>query len=692
MKSFNLALLSLTLALAADADEGMWLFNQPPRQILRERYQFDATDAWLEHLQKASVRFNSGGSGSFVSEDGLLISNHHVGADALQKFSTPQKNYLKTGFYARTRAEEIKCLDLELNVLQSIEDVTARVNAAVPAGADAAAAFLARRKVIADIEKESLDKTGLRSDVVTLWQGGAYQLYRYKRYTDVRLVFAPEQQIAFYGGDPDNFEFPRYDLDICLFRAYENGQPAKVKDYLKFSSAGPKDGELVFVSGHPGGTSRMLTMAELENLRDQALPLRLGILKRLEVLVGTWSNRTEENARRAREFLFGVQNSRKALDGRLGGLLDPDLMGPKARAEAEFKSRFGAGQTEMHRDAALAYDKIAQATSTLAGQAVRYVLLESAQGFNCESYRLARTLLRAGDERGKPNGERLREFSDSGRVSLELALFSEEPIFNDMEILTLSDSLTFLATTFGDNDELVQKVLAGKSPRDRAAELINTTKVRDVPFRKQLYQGGAAAVTAAHDPMIELARLIDGPARGLRKVSDEQNEIKQQAHAAIARARNVLLGNEGYPDATFTLRLSFGTVKGYEEDGKPVAAITTMAGIYQRAREMNHRPPFDLPPLWAKRKSRLNLNTPLNFVSTDDIIGGNSGSPVVNRAGEFVGIIFDGNLESLPWDYAFSDKQGRATSVASPAILEALSKVYQTKDLVRELESGHQPR
>ena len=694
MKSFNLALLSLTLALTARADEGMWLFNQPPRQILRERYQFDATDPWLEHLQKSSVRFNSGGSGSFVSEDGLLISNHHVGADALQKFSTPQKNYLKTGFYARTQAEEIKCLDLELNVLQSIEDVTARVNAAVPASADATAAFLARRKVIADIEKESLDKTGLRSDVVTLWQGGAYQLYRYKRYTDVRLVFAPEQQIAFYGGDPDNFEFPRYDLDICLFRAYENGQPAKVKDYLKFSPTGPKDGDLVFVSGHPGGTSRMLTMAELENLRDQALPFRLGILKREEVMLVTWSARTEENARRARELLFGVQNSRKALDGRLAGLLDPDLMGPKAKAEEEFKLkvRVGPDGVGSFPEALAAYDKIAQATTTLAGQAIGSAMYEGAQGFNSESFRIARRLLRAGDERTKPNGERLREYSDSGKISLELALFSEEPIYNDMEILTLSDSLTFLATTFGDNDELVQKVLAGKSPRDRAVELVNTTKVRDVPFRKQLYEGGAGAVTAAHDPMIELARLIDPASRALRKVSDEQNETKPQAHAAIARARNALLGNAGYPDATFTLRLSFGTVKGYEEDGKPVPAITTMAGIYQRAKEMNNRVPFDLPPLWEKRKSKLNLNTALNFVSTDDIIGGNSGSPVVNRANEFVGIIFDGNLEGLPWDYAFSDKQGRATSVASPAILEALSKVYQTKDLVRELETGHRPR
>ena len=363
MKLFNLAAMSLTIAFTARADEGMWLFNQPPRQILRDRYQFDATDAWLEHLQKSSIRFNSGGSGSFVSADGLLISNHHVGADALQKFSSEQHNYLKTGFYAKTLAEEIKCLDLELNVLESIEDVTARVNQAVPAGADAAMAFAARRKVIAEIEKESLDRTGLRSDVVTLWEGGAYQLYRYKRYTDVRLVFAPEQQIAFYGGDPDNFEFPRYDLDICIFRAYEDGKPAHVKDYLRFSPTGAKDGELVFVSGNPGGTSRQLTMAELKYLRDHAMPRSLATLKRKEVLLGNWSNRTEENARRARELFFGVQNSRKAYDGELAGLLDPDLMGPKVQAETDFRARLsGPAAGTEYASAAEAYDKIAQAT------------------------------------------------------------------------------------------------------------------------------------------------------------------------------------------------------------------------------------------------------------------------------------------------------------------------------------------
>jgi hypothetical protein len=678
------------LTLAARGDEGMWLFNQPPRQILSERYQFNATDAWLEHLQKSSVRFNSGGSGSFVSEDGLLISNHHVGSDSLQKLSTQQKNYLHDGFHARTPVEEVKCLDLELNVLQSIEDVTDRVNAAVPKDAAPGKAFAARRRIIADIEKESLDRTGLRSDVVTLWQGGAYHLYRYKRYTDVRLVFAPEQQIAFFGGDPDNFEFPRYNLDICLFRAYENGQPAKVKDFLRFSPTGAHEGDLVFVSGHPGRTSRLLTVAELQDLRDEALPFRLSTLKRLEVLLGNWSARSQENARRAKKELFSVQNSRKALDGRLAGLLDPDLFRPKAGEEADFKARLG-GKSEF-ADALAAYDRIAHSTEILAAQAVRSALLEGGQAFNCESFRIARTLLRAGEERPKPNGDRLREFSDSGRVSLELGLFSEKPIYTDLEILTLTDSLTFLAGKFGATNPLVHQVLAGKSPRDRAVELVNGTKVRDVAFRRQLYEGGSSAVSAANDPMIELARLVDPDARALRKVSEEQGEAKQQSHAAIARARNTLLGTAGYPDATFTLRLAFGTVKGYEEDGKPVAPFTTLGGLYARAKEMKNEPPFVLPPSWAKRKSSLKFATPFNFVSTCDIIGGNSGSPVVNRAGEFVGIIFDGNLQSLPWDYAFNDKQGRAIAVSSASIPEALNKVYDAGEVAQELTNGRRNR
>jgi hypothetical protein len=680
------AALLILLTFSVQADEGMWLFNQPPRAVFRERYQFDATDKWLEHLQKSSVRFNSGGSGSFVSEDGLLISNHHVASDALQKLSSPERNLLRDGFLAKTPAEEIKCLDLELNVLQSIEEVTARINAAVPKDADAATAFAARRKIIAEIEKESQDRTGQRSDVVTLWQGGAYHLYRFKRYTDVRLVFAPEQQIAFFGGDPDNFEFPRHDLDICFFRAYENDQPVKLEHYLRFSPRGAADGDLVFISGHPGRTSRLLTVTELEYQRDVAVPARLANLKRVEVLLANWSARSTENARRAKDDFLSVQNSRKALDGRLAGLLSPDLFAAKVNSEKAFRARL-AERAEFE-DARAAYDKIAEATRVLAGQATRYGLLESAQAFNGESFGIARTLLRAGDERPKPNGERLREFSDSGKESLELGLFSEKPIYSDLEILLLADSLTYLAGKLGADDALVKSILAGKSPQDRAVELVNQTKVRDVAFRQQLYKGGAAAVTAAKDPMIELARLIDAEARALRKGAEDQGEVKQQAHAAISRARNAVLGTTGYPDATFTLRLSYGTVKGYEDGGKTIAPFTTFGSLYQRAKEMNNVPPFDLPPAWEKRKSRLDLKTPFNFVSTCDIIGGNSGSPVVNRAGEFVGIVFDGTLGSLPWDYAFSDKTGRATSVHSAAILEALNKVYSAKNVAKELVSG----
>jgi hypothetical protein len=680
------ALLAGSLTLSSVADEGMWLFNQPPRQWLRERHQFDATDAWLEHLQQASVRFNSGGSGSFVSEDGLLISNHHVGADALQKLSTNEKNYLRDGFTAQSLTDEIKCLDLELNVLQSIEDVTARVNAAIPKDAAPAEAFAARRNIIAEIEKASLDQTGLRSDVVTLWQGGAYHLYRFKKYTDVRLVFAPESQIAFYGGDPDNFEFPRHCLDICFFRAYENGRPAKVQHFLKFSPTGVKPGELVFVSGHPGRTSRLLTVAELEYRRDYDLPFTLMSLNRSEVLLEAWSARSEENARRAKDELFGVKNSRKALAGQLGGLLDPSLMEAKVRAEASFKAQLtnSAGR----QDALAAYDQIAAATKTLATQARRERFLEGGRGFSCDSFHLARTLLRAAAESPKPNGERLREFTESGKESLEFSLFSERPIYPDLEIMMLTDSLTFLAGQFGANDPLVRQVLAGQSPRERAAALINGTRVRDVAFRRQLYAGGAAAVTAAQDPLIELARLIDPEARALRKVSEEQGEVKQQAQAAIARARNALSGTTDYPDATFTLRLSFGVVKGYEADGGPVPALTTFGSLFERAGEMNHRPPFDLPPLWQKRARKLNPQTPFNFVSTCDIIGGNSGSPVVNRAGEYVGIIFDGNLPSLPWAYAFSEQQGRAISVHSAAIHAALTQIYGAKQLTAELRAG----
>ena len=664
----------------------MWLYNNPPRKLLKEKYGFEPSDAWLEHLQRSSVRFNSGGSGEFVSEDGLVLSNHHVGADALQKFSDKDHNYVHDGFYAKTYAEEKRCLDLELNVLINTEDVTARVNAAVKPDATPEQAFVQRRAVMAQIEKESLDKTGLRSDVVTLYQGGQYHLYRFKKYTDVRLVFAPEQQIAFYGGDPDNFEYPRYDLDICLFRAYENGQPAKVEHHLAWSKAGAGDNELIFVSGHPGRTSRLLTVAELEYVRDIRLPNTLQRLKSLEVLLGAYSERSEENARRAREELFGVQNSRKALNGELAGILDPEFLAGKRMAEENLKQ--WVATNGKFPEAVDAWDRIAGAQKVIAEKVKRFNVLEGGQGFNSDLFHIARTMLRAGEERPKPNAERLREFGEAGRESLEFELFSDKPIYDDFEILTLSDSLIFLTTQLGVSDPLVQKVLAGKSPRDRAAELVQSTKVKSVAVRRQLYEKGKEAVEAARDPMIEVAQIVDSEARELRKIMEAQSEIKQQAQAQIGKARFAKEGTSQYPDATFTLRLAFGVVKGYEEDGKQVPFETIYEGLYQRAAEHKNKPPFDLPERWVKRKSKLNLKTPLNFVCTADIIGGNSGSPIVNRAGEFVGIIFDGNIQSLVADFYYTEKQGRAVAVHSQGIIEALRKVYDAGALADELTGG----
>jgi hypothetical protein len=678
-------------AVASRADEGMWLYSTPPREAIKAKYGFELTDAWLEHLMKSSVRFNSGGSGSFVSADGLVITNHHVGADDLQKLSDETHNYLRDGYYAYTLNDEKKCVDLELNVLQSIEDVTGRVNAAVPPNATGEKASDARRKIMAEIEKESREKTGLRSDVVTLYQGGAYHLYRFKRYTDIRLVFAPEQQVAFFGGDPDNFEYPRYDLDVCLFRVYENDasgnpKPAHLEHYLKWSQEGTKEGDLTFVSGHPGSTERQFTSAEFEVLREIQTPYVISRLKRLEVLLKNWSDRSEENARRARDDFFGVQNSRKAYDGRQAGLYSPAIMGPKAAQEKAF-----LGQVRDRPEGAevqKAYDRIAEAAQAQGKIYKRYRVLEGGQGFLSDSYGIARQLLRAGDERPKPNGERLKEFGDARRESLELALFSDKPIYADFEILKLGDALTFLAENLGFNDPLVQKVLAGQSPRERAASLINGTKVRDVAFRKKLYEGGAAAVKAANDPMIELARLVDAEARALRKQWEGTDETKQQAHATIEKAHFAMEGPTRSPDATFTLRLSYGPVRGFEEAGKPIPAYTTFAGMYERNATNHNHEPFDLPPQWLEKKDKLNLATPLNFVNTADIIGGNSGSPVVNTKGEWVGIIFDGNLESLVLDFAYEDKQARALSVDCRAIIEAMKKIYGVNALVDELLNG----
>lgn len=669
----------LSTGTLARGDEGMWLFNNPPRKLLKEKYGFDATDSWLDHLMHAAVRFNSGGSGSFVSADGLIITNHHVGADALQKLSTAQRDLVATGFLAKTREQEIKAVDLELNVLMDIQDVTARVQAAVKPGIGPAEAQVARRAVMNTIEQEAFKKTGLRSDVVTLYQGGQYQLYQFKKYTDVRLVFAPEKDIAFFGGDPDNFEYPRYDLDICLFRAYENGQPAKVRHWLQWSPAGAKDDELVFVTGHPGRTERLDTVAHLEFIRDRLFPDQLDRLFRREVILRAYSERSLENARRAQEALFGIQNSRKARLGGLAGLQDPAIMKAKQQAEDELRSRAG-GDTKP-------WDDVAGAIKVEGGIYTDLQLLEYGQAFNSRLFNIARTLVRLAEESAKPNADRLREYRESNLDSLRQQLFSTAPIYNDFETTKLADSLSMYLEQKGPGDALVQKVMTGESPQDRAAQLVLKTKLADVAVRKSLADGGLIAIKSSDDPMIALARLVDEPARAVRKIDEQQvDEPMRQAYAKIAELRFKLFGTDVYPDATFTLRLAFGTVKGYEEQGKQIPPWTTIGGAYQHAAEHGNVPPFKLPERWTERKSQLDLNTPFNFVSTADIIGGNSGSPVVNRQGQFVGIIFDGNIQSLVLDFVYTDRQARAVSVHSSAIIEALRKVYDAQALADELQ------
>jgi len=698
------------LAVAAVfADEGMWLFNAPPVARIEKDHATrlggaKLNDAWLRHLQQSAVRFNSGGSGSFVSADGLVLTNHHVGADALAKLGSATADYYRDGFAAATREDELPCHDLELNVLVSVEDVTARVQAAVPADAAPDAAFAARRRVLAEIEQESLAATGLRSDVVTLHQGGLYHLYRAKKYTDVRLVFAPERQIAFFGGDADNFEFPRFDLDVCFFRAYENGRPAQVPHHLVWSRRPVAADDLVFVAGHPGHTDRAKTLREILAMRDRQVPFSLAVLNRLEVLLDAYSEEGPEEARQAMEELFGVQNARKARDGLLAGLLDPAFIARKREAETALRGlvarRVGPAAPAGKAAQPGPFERIEKAEEDLARVALRHALLESAVGFNSTFFRNARTILRAATEAGKPTGERLREYRDSNRASLELALFSPEPLHDEFETAKLADSLSFLATSLGADDPLVAKVLAGLSPRERAARLVRGTRLGRraevagrpaVPDdRRTLSDGGLAAVERSADPMIELARIVDAESRSLRAVVEAAGEVKKQAHAEIARAVFEFGGDATYPDATFTLRLAYGTVKGCEEQGVTVPPITTFAGLFARSAAKQGRPPFDLPPRWASLREALVadkafLDTPFNFISTADIIGGNSGSPVVNPAGELVGLIFDGNIQSLLLDLAYDDRQARAVSVDAAGIVAALDRVYGQRRLVAEL-------
>ena len=628
----------------SSADEGMWTFDNPPLKQLQDKYNFKPTTQWLDHIRLSSVRFNDGGSGSFVSPNGLVITNHHVAFGQLQKVSTPQKDYVKDGFYARSQAEELKAPDLELNVLVSMENVTARVQGTVKTGMTEKQALDARKAERAKVEKESLDKTGLRSDVVSLYEGGEYWLYRYKKYTDVRIVFAPEQQMAFFGGDPDNFTYPRYDIDFAIMRVYENGQPVQSKEYLKWNTQGASEGDLVFVSGHPGSTERGQTLSQLMLDRDVIYPIRIAKFKRQLQALRAYAARGPEQARQAAEEIFGLENSLKAYTGEFNGM-DKALFDKKAKEEAELRAKVNSNP-DWKRQYGDAWDSITAATKKQAELYKPQQFRSISAASNLAS--LARQIVVYVAEIKKPDAQRLNGYHDSQLEELKFYLFSPAPIYPEYEEAMLAFSLQDALDQLGPNDPWVKTVLNGKMPAQVASEAIRGTKLNDPAVRKSLVEGGQAAVDASTDPLVVLARKVDPFFREIRKqYEDTVESVVTSASEKIAKSRFAIYGKSVYPDATFTLRLAYGTVKGFPMNGTVAPPKTTFYGLWDRSIGFSNKPPFNLTPRFIESRNKIDLATPLNFVMTADIIGGNSGSPVINRNGEFVGVIFDGNIESL---------------------------------------------
>jgi hypothetical protein len=661
----------------------MWTFDNPPLKLLQERYGFTPAREWLDHVRLSSVRFNDGGSGSFVSATGLVLTNHHVALGQLQKVSTAEKDFVKNGFYARTQAEELKCPDLELNVLLSMENVTSRVSRAAAPGMSESDALKAQKAEIAQIEKESVEKTGLRAEVVSLYQGGEYWLYRYKKYTDVRLAFAPEQQAAFFGGDPDNFTFPRHALDFAIFRVYENDRPVFSEHYLKWNGRGAADGELVFVSGHPGSTERKKTLAELEVARDYEYPAILKILTRRLDLLRRFAAQGLEQARQANNQIFGIENAIKAFSGEFEGLRDKNLMAKKERDEKEFRQRVAANP-EWQKNYGSAWDDIARAEKRRMEmfKATRYRSLRGSRlGL------LALQVVRYAAETKKPDAERLEEYHEAQLESLRFRLFSPAPVFPAMEEVLLANTLQESLDELGPEDPFVKAALNGRTPAQLAREAVAGTKLADAAFRKSLAEGGEAAVAASSDPMIEFARRIDPALRQMRKwLEDNIESAEMPAGEKIGRARFAVYSKAAYPDATFTLRLTYGTVRGFPMNGTNAPSKTTLYGLYDRAISFDLKPPYDLPERFVKGRDKLDLSTPLNFVTTCDVVGGNSGSPVVNRAGELVGLIFDGNIQSLVGNFVYVEENNRSVAVHPAAILETMRKLYDAGVLADELE------
>lgn len=691
LRSLLVALSASLLSIgAAEAAEGMWTLDRLPVEAMQAQYGFKPDAKWTEHAQRSAVRLAGGCSGSFVSPDGLVMTNHHCVRECVAQLSTADRDFVEDGFYAKTGKDEIMCPTIELNRLDRISDVTERVKQATQglSGAEFSRAQKAERSKI-EAECVGSDKARTRCDVVELYHGGVYSLYRYHRYQDARLVFAPEESIAFFGGDPDNFNFPRYDLDLGLLRAYEDGKPAKVKDFFPFSANGAEPGEMTMILGHPGRTNRLLTVAQLDRTRDVDLIPRLLRLSEMRGMLNQYATSSAEAARISKTDRFSVENSLKALGGQLEALLDPAIFALKRQQEAELRA-FVAASPERQAAQGAAWDEIAAAQQRYRQFETPYKYIEGSGGFSGDYFRMARMLVRGAAERAKPNGERLREYTDAALPSVTQRLFSSAPIYPELESVMLGYSLTKLRAVLGADDAFVQQVLGRDAPELLAQRLVAGTRLGDPAVRKALWDGGQAAIDASTDPMIALARKVDPAARELRKRYESEVEAVEQKNTEhLARARLDKYGTRVYPDATFTLRLSYGEVKGWDQNGTAVSPFTTIAGAFKRATDHD---PFKLPASWIAAQPKLNGEQRFNFVSDNDIIGGNSGSPVINRKAEVVGLVFDGNIRSLGGAFWFDGAHNRAVSVHSGAILETLRKVYGAQRVADEIEAARGKR
>ena len=688
MKLVPIAALAALASLPAAADEGMWTFDNPPQDAIRQQYGVTLDSAWLDRVRLATVRLETGCTGSFISGEGLILTNHHCAEDCIAQNSSEGNDLVAGGFLAASREKEPKCEEDAVSVLVGTEDVTAKVAAAL-AGVAPEGLVEARRAALTKLEQACEEESkkskdgALKCERVSLYQGGQHWIYKYRRYEDVRLVFAPERDIATFGGDPDNFQFPRWTLDMSLLRAWDGDKPAETPNHLRFAWGGAQPGDPVFVSGHPGNTDRLLTVSQLELQRDTFLPFWLLRYSELRGRLIQYA-KTGDEARRTTEYYLNVvvENSIKVRRKQFDALLDDALIESAKAKEAALQKAVGA-KPELS-GATGAWEQIAAAQAAWRDILVPYTFLEGGAAFNSQLFGHARTLVRAAAEREKLNEARLPEFTEARLAAVEQGLKADAPVYPEFEILRLSFGLERMREWLGPDHPVVRQVFGKDSPDALAERLVRQSTLGNAAARAALFKGGQAAIDASQDPMILLAAAVDPAARELRKTFETEVEgPAARGQEAIANARFAEYGTSVYPDATFTLRLSYGAMKGWTEKGEEVRPWTELSRAFERA---TGEPPFRIPESWMSVKDRLDMSTRANFTTNNDIVGGNSGSPMLNAAGEIVGLAFDGNIHSISGSYWFDERINRTIGVHPGYIRTALEKVYDASALLGEID------